>query len=57
MKKPFLNINNKDKNTSLSKKIAKKKDSKRSNPLIVFGTIVSLSSMFLLLYTLNNKFG
>ena len=53
MKKPFSNIVNKDKNTSLSKK----KDSEKSKPLIIFGTIISLSSIFLLLYTINNKFG
>ena len=53
MKKPFSNIINRDKNKSLSKK----KDSDKSNPLIILGTIVSLSSIFLLLYTINNKFG
>ena len=53
MKKPFSNILKKDKNKTLSKK----KDSKKSKPLIIFGTIVSLSSIFLLLYTINNKFG
>ena len=52
MKKPFSNIVNKDKNKSLSKK-----DGEKSKPLIIFGTIVSLSSIFLLLYTINNKFG
>ena len=53
MKKPFSNILNKDENKTLSKK----KDSEKSKPLIIFGTIVSLSSIFLLLYTINNKFG
>ncbi len=57
MKKPFSNIINEDKNPSLSKKLPKKKDSEKSKPLIIFGTIVSLSSIFLLLYTINNKFG
>ncbi len=57
MKKPFSNIINEDKNTSLSKKLPKKKDSEKSKPLIIFGTIVSLASIFLLLYTINNKFG
>ncbi len=57
MKKPFLNIINKDKNTSLFKKAPKKEESERSKPLIIFGTIVSLSSIFLLLYTINIKFG
>ena len=57
MKKPFSNIINKDKNTSLAKNFPKKEDSEKSKPLIIFGTIVSLSSIFLLLYTINNKFG
>ena len=57
MKKPFVNIINKDKNISLSNKTPKKKDSEKSKPLIILGTIVSLSSIFLLLYTINNKFG
>ena len=52
-KSEIKNIINKDKNTSLSKK----EDSEKSKPLIIFGTIVSLSSIFLLLYTINNKFG
>tara|TARA_Y100000991_G_C21647716_1_gene211006 strand:+ start:59 stop:232 length:174 start_codon:yes stop_codon:yes gene_type:complete len=55
--KPFPKLINKDKNTSLSKKSPNKKDSEKSKPLIIFGTIVSLSSIFLLLYTINNKFG
>ena len=45
------------KNRSLSKKLLKKEDSEKSKPLIIFGTIVSLSSIFLLLYTINNQFG
>ena len=53
MKKPFSNILKKDENKTLSKK----EDSEKSKPLIIFGTIVSLSSIFLLLYTINNKFG
>jgi hypothetical protein len=57
VKKPFSNIVNKDKNISLSKNIPKKEVNEKSNPLIIFGTIVSLSSIFLLLYTINNKFG
>tara|TARA_S200000501_G_scaffold189884_1_gene178681 strand:- start:302 stop:475 length:174 start_codon:yes stop_codon:yes gene_type:complete len=57
VKKPFSNIISKDKNTSLSKKFPKIKESEKSKPLIIFGTIVSLSSIFLLLYTINNKFG
>ncbi len=57
MKKPFSNIINKDKNNSLSKKFPKEENSEKSKPLIILGTIVSLSSIFLLLYTINNKFG
>jgi hypothetical protein len=57
VKKPFSNIINKDKNTSLSKKLTKKEDSEKSKPLIIMGTIVSLSSIFLLLYTINSKLG
>ena len=57
MKKPFSNIINKDKKTSLSKKLPKKEDSEKSKLLIILGTIVSLSSILLFLYTINNKFG
>ena len=61
MNKPFSNLINKDKDKdkdkSLFKKFSEKKDSEKSKPLIIFGTIVSLSSIFLLLYTINNKFG
>ena len=57
MIKPFSDIINKDKNISLSKKLPKKEGKEKSKPLIVFGTIVSLSSIFFLLYTINNKFG
>ena len=57
MKKPFSNIINKDKNKSLSKKLTKKEDSENSKPLIILGTIVSLFSILLLLYTINSKFG
>tara|TARA_Y100000746_G_scaffold91633_1_gene77870 strand:- start:100 stop:273 length:174 start_codon:yes stop_codon:yes gene_type:complete len=57
VKKPFSNIINLDKKTSLSKKLPKKNDSDKSKPLIILGAIVSLSSIFLLLYTINNKFG
>ena len=57
MKKPFSNIINKDKDKTLSKKFPKIKDDEKSKPLIIIGTIVSLTSIFLLLYTINNKFG
>tara|TARA_B100000459_G_scaffold56901_1_gene30735 strand:+ start:1087 stop:1266 length:180 start_codon:yes stop_codon:yes gene_type:complete len=57
--KPFSNLINKDKdkNTSLSKKFPEKKENEKSNPLIIFGAAVSLISIFLLLYTINSKFG
>ena len=57
MKKPFSNIINKDKNKSLSKEQSKKKDGEKSKLLIISGTILSLSSIFFLLYTINSKFG
>ena len=59
MNKPFSNLisKDKDKNKSSSKNIPEKKGSEKSKPLIIFGFIVSLSSIFLLLYTINNKFG
>tara|TARA_Y100000991_G_scaffold156347_1_gene119073 strand:+ start:338 stop:517 length:180 start_codon:yes stop_codon:yes gene_type:complete len=57
--KPFSKLLNKDKdeNASLSKKIPEKKLSEKSKPLIIIGFLISLSSIFLLLYTINNKFG
>ena len=59
MNKPFSNLINKDKDkkVSSSSKIPVKKVNEKSKPLIIFGFIVSLSSIFLLLYTINNKFG
>ena len=59
MNKPFSNLINKDKdkNTSLSKKFPEKKENEKSNLLIIFGAAVSLISIFLLLYTINSKFG
>ena len=63
MNKPFSNLINKDKdkdkdkNTSSSKNKPDEKNSEKSNPLIIIGSIVSLTSIFLLLYTINNKFG
>ena len=59
MSKLFSNLINKDKdkNTSLSKNIPVKKENEKSKPLIIFGFIISLSSIFLLLFTINNKFG
>ena len=61
MSKLFLNLLNKDKdkdkNLSLSKNIPVKQVSGKSKPMIIFGFMISLSSIFLLLYTINNKFG
>ena len=59
MNKPFSNIlkKDKDKKVSSSTKTATKNINEKSVPLIIFGFIVSLSSIFLLLYTINHKFG
>ena len=59
MAKPFFNLikKDKDKNSSSSQNLTEKKNSEKSKPLIIFGFIISLSSIFLLLYTINNKFG
>ena len=61
MNKPFSILINKDKDKdkkeSSSTKVAVKKVNEKSKPLIIFGFIISLSSIFLLLYTINNKFG
>ena len=61
MNKPFSDLIDKDKNkkvsSSLSTKTLGKKVNKKSNPLIICGFLISLSSIFLLLYTINNKFG
>ena len=59
MNKPFSNIlkKDKDKKVSSSTKTLTKKINEKSVPMIIFGFIVSLSSIFLLLYTINNKFG
>ena len=45
-----------DQNLSLNK-IPKMKVIENSKPLIIFGIIISLTSLFLLLLTINNKFG
>ena len=59
MRKLFSNLINKgkDKNLSLSNNIPVKQVSEKSKPMIFFGFAISLSSIFLLLYTINNKFG
>ena len=57
--KKISNIINKkkDKNFSPSKSKFKKEENVKSKPLIIFGFIISLTSIFLLLFTINNKFG
>jgi len=57
--KPFSNLiyKKKDRNFSSSKNEQKKEENVKSKPLIIFGFILSLSSIFLLLFTINNKFG
>ena len=35
----------------------KEEENVKSKPLIIFGFIISLTSIFLLLFTINNKFG
>jgi len=57
--KPFSNLiyKKKDKNFPSSKNQLKKEEKVKSKPLIIFGFIISLTSIFLLLFTINNKFG
>ena len=55
MNRPFVNLLNKD--NSLSKDSANNKEGKKIKPLIISGFIISLSSMFLLIYIINNKLG
>ncbi len=59
MSKPFYNLFNmkKDKKVSSSKNITEDKVSEKSKSLIIFGFIISISSILLLLFTINNKFG
>ena len=59
MIKPFPNLiyKKKDKKLSSSKKTLKKEENVKSKPLIIFGFIISLTSIFLLFYTINSKFG
>jgi hypothetical protein len=56
--KPFSNLiyKKKDRNLSAKNKL-KKEENVKSKPLIIFGFIISLTSIFLLLFTINNKFG
>tara|TARA_Y100000766_G_scaffold234301_1_gene209288 strand:+ start:75 stop:254 length:180 start_codon:yes stop_codon:yes gene_type:complete len=57
--KPFPNLinKNKDRNYSSLKRKLKQEENSKSKPLIIFGFIISLTSIFLLLFTINNKFG
>jgi len=57
--KPFSNLIYKktDRNFSSAKSEQKKEENVKSKPLIIFGFIISLTSIFLLLFTINNKFG
>tara|TARA_Y100000766_G_C18389647_1_gene357593 strand:+ start:127 stop:303 length:177 start_codon:yes stop_codon:yes gene_type:complete len=56
--KPFPNLIYKEKDKNFSSKNKLKKEEKvKSKPLIIFGFILSLTSIFLLLFTINNKFG
>ena len=57
MNKLFSDLINKDKNKILTNNDPIKKGDEKSKPLIIFGFILSLTSIFLLLYTINNKFG
>ncbi|KGF95922.1 hypothetical protein EU95_1004 [Prochlorococcus marinus str. MIT 9201] len=59
MIKPFSNLiyKKKDSNFSALKSKLKKEENVKSKPLIIFGFIISLTSIFLLLFTINNKFG
>jgi len=47
----------KDRNFPSPKNKLKKDVDVKSKPLIIFGFIISLTSIFLLLFTINNKFG
>ena len=56
--KPFPNLlTKKDINLVSSKKTPKEEKNVKSKPLIIFGFVISLTSIFLLLFTINNKFG
>jgi len=57
--KPFPNLiyKKKDRNFPSSKKKLKKEENVKSKPLIIFGFLISFISIFLLLFTINNKFG
>ena len=47
----------KDRNLTSSKSKLNQEENVKSKPLIIFGFIISLTSIFLLLFTINEKFG
>jgi len=55
--KPFPNLLSKKNGKFVSSKNSSKEEKVKSKPLIIFGFVISLTSIFLLLYTINNKFG
>jgi len=56
--KPYSNLIYKKKDSNFtSKNKLKKEENVKSKPLIIFGIIISLTSIFLLLFTINNRFG
>jgi len=56
--KPFPNLlPKKERNIESTKNSKKEEENVKSKPLIIFGFIISLTSIFLLLFTINNKFG
>jgi len=56
--KPFPNLlSKKDTNKVSSKNGPKEEEKVKSKPLIISGFVISLTSIFLLLFTINNKFG
>jgi len=56
--KPFPNLLSKENGKLVSSKnSSKEEENVKSKPLIIFGFIISLTSIFLLLFTINNKFG
>ena len=59
MIKPFSNLiyKKKDSNFSSLKSKLKQEESGKSKKLIIFGFIISLTSIFLLLFTIKSKFG
>jgi len=56
--KPFSNLLSKrDRKLISSENNSKEEENVKSKPLIIFGFVISLTSIFLLLFTINNKFG